>query len=488
LPELARTRRGAALWSLGPLLTLLAASAAQAQHLQPLGPVDYNPDFQLFAPADLGSFGEPPPPKEGYFLTYDRMYWTIEGLNEGTGLDLPLFRSIEHFPGGPIEPPIVPNSIMDDVPDAEHTWGNRYDLGYIVGHHGWLLSITEGFKQGQEARHGFDLVNPPIATDATITPLNYFIIPLGSVVVNFTHPPGMMDGFIDARVAETMGAGGVIVEGDEFPYRAGDTFADDVDGDGIHGPDGLDSDGDGVPDTVLGIPTDFDDLVTFLPTFDRLTSRNIVRMDSVELMKMYRCEPFHHGSVFEFYYGARYFQFRDSFDVFGTGGTLGRSNWDTRATNNLVGPQLGGRFFNKRGRWTLQAECRFLAGYNIRDIKQEGKIGGWDVVPTETPGTVLNRNGLVPSANNRPLYLNPTDFRWKHTEDQFSPVGELRVEAAYQLTKAVALKVGWTGLFVGNLARASTSVRYHLPNMGILANDHQDVFSNGVNFGVEINR
>lgn len=422
-------------WLLGPLLAIAVSSAAFAQKYQPFGPVDSYPDLQLFAPVEMGHFGERPAPREGFFFTYDRMVWAIEGLRQSTGLNLPLFRAIVNFPGGPNPAPVIGNSLNDNVPDAKFTWGNRYEFGYLIDHDGWLVSYVEGFRQRQEAQYGF----PP----GTNT--------LGSIAVIFTSAPGLMDGFIDPN---------------------GNGFADDIDGDGIHGADGLDSDGDGVPDTILGVPTDFDDAVTLLPTFETLTARNVVKLSSIELMKMYRFNPFHRGSVFELFYGARYLFFRDTFDVTADGGTLGPSNWDTRVTNNIVGPQIGGRLFNQRGRWTFQAEARFLAGYNIRNLSQNGKIAG-----------LANPGGL-----NSPFFLNPTTFRSGRQDQQFSPVGELRVSTTFNITKSMALNVGWTGTFIGNVARASSSVRYDLPNMGLLPEDHQDVFANGVTFGFVVNR
>jgi hypothetical protein len=447
------------------LFVLFGAVTGQAQHVQPFGPTDINPDFQLFAPAELGDFGERPAPAEGYFIVYERLAWAMNGIRKSTGADLPIYRSIDHFPGGPFVPPVIDDGLKEDVPDTHvFSWGNRYDLGYICDHHGWLVSIIEGLQQNQTAVYGFVDGENLDFPNSTVLNTN----PLGSIGVVFTAGGGLMDGFIDV-INNTVGnpqQGGV-----DHDNNVGDGFADDVDGDGVHGPDGLDTTGDGVPDTI-GVPTDFDDLVTFLPTFQTVTSFSVMKITGVELMKMYRFDPFHQGSVFELYYGARYLRVRDDFDVSGSGGTLGLSNWNTRVMNHIVGPQLGGRFLNRRGRWTLGIEGRFLAGYNIRNLNQDGRIAG----------------GSVAGAHNSPLFLNPTTFTHGIQDNEFSPVGELRVETNFQLTHSVALKVGWTGTYVGNIARAASSVVYNLPDMGLLANDNQEMFTNGINFGVVINR
>ena len=88
-----------------------------------------------------------------------------------------------------------------------------------------------------------------------------------------------------------------------------------------------------------------------------------------------------------------------------------------------------------------------------------------------------------------------TDFRGLGTDTHqytttFSPLGELRVNVAFQATSNVALKVGYTGIVVGNVSRASNRIDYDSVNLiGILpTNFHQTFFANGINFGVEINR
>ncbi len=72
----------------------------------------------------------------------------------------------------------------------------------------------------------------------------------------------------------------------------------------------------------------------------------------------------------------------------------------------------------------------------------------------------------------------------------FAPVGEIRVNVSYQATRSVGLKVGYTGLVMGGISRASNRVDYSGPDLiSILpGNNNQIFFANGVNFGVEINR
>ncbi len=72
----------------------------------------------------------------------------------------------------------------------------------------------------------------------------------------------------------------------------------------------------------------------------------------------------------------------------------------------------------------------------------------------------------------------------------FAPVGEIRLNVAYQVTRSIALKVGYTGLVVGNVTRASNRVDYSQVKLISIApgGTHQGLFVNGINFGVEVNR
>jgi hypothetical protein len=73
-------------------------------------------------------------------------------------------------------------------------------------------------------------------------------------------------------------------------------------------------------------------------------------------------------------------------------------------------------------------------------------------------------------------------------EEFFSPTVELRAQAAYQVTQAFALKLGYTAVFIDNISRSASNVRYELPRIGF-RNDQagdQEIFINGVNIGAEL--
>ncbi len=100
---------------------LLIAPSARAQH-DPLphdytpfiDPLAFNPDFQFFAPAELGDFGRPPEPNTGWFGAYNRMYiYVSRPDNHGA-------------------PPGGNPSTGNPYTDGDFTWGNRIDLGYMT--------------------------------------------------------------------------------------------------------------------------------------------------------------------------------------------------------------------------------------------------------------------------------------------------------------------------------------------------------------------
>ena len=439
------------------LLVVSISAVASAQKLQPFGPVEYTHDLQPFKMFELRNFESGPDLNEGFFFSYDKLSWSYPGERHTVGSTTAVFRSIDYFPGSPNPPTLVPNNITDGAPDAKFAAGERYEFGYLVGQHGWLASVLDGPEANDINTLGFGAANPT-----------------GSVAILFNAPVGYFNGFSDVINAtvgtgEQGGVSRIDANGDGIPD--GDGFADDRDDDNRHGPDGNDPMNTDTPGPVAG-PTDFDDLVTFLPTFQTVTMRNYTRLRGIELMKMYRFKPRNGGGVLEFYYGARYVKFRDNFRVDTTGGTLGTSFWDTTMSNNLVGPQLGFKYQKGRGRWTMNSQGRFLFGYNVQDWDQSGQVG----------------SNIVAGAHNSPLFFNPHAFKHGRQEQNFSPMAEMRLEASYQLTQAISFKLGWTGTYIGNVRRASTSVNYTLPNMGFVDNGTQDIFINGANIGFEINR
>ncbi len=85
--------------------------------------------------------------------------------------------------------------------------------------------------------------------------------------------------------------------------------------------------------------------------------------------------------------------------------------------------------------------------------------------------------------------MGPTTFTHADHIQEFTPAVELRAEAWYQLTRAVSVRAGWTGLWMDNIARSSNMINYQVPGMGIRSQfNRQDVFVHGWNLGLIVNR
>jgi hypothetical protein len=378
------------------LLVLLAGSAVYGQGLA---------GMQLFAPADVSSYGRGPQPNEGFFFSYDILYWTISQPRVSTvgkeGLTRTTYRVIPEGESPDDYVVIQHNTLDTGQLGADFTLGNRFEFGRITNNQGWMVSIYQMQDLGQSSiTSNVDVV----FDEAAFGPLSLYIL----------------DGYVQ--------------------------------------------------DTSL---------IGALPvTFSNVLIENSVSTWGIEADYVGRSEELHHGGYFEWFIGPRYIEFDDTFLVNAVGGVLANSNWTTEAQNHIIGGQIGGRFFKKRGRWMLSTEGRFLAGLNCQNIRQYGLLGS----QLDPPG------GL-----GEPLVMGPTEIYHSEFIRQWTPGAELRVEARYQITRSVTFRAGWTGIWLNNVARASEMIDYTLdPNnnyMGIVRGMNNDnVFINGVTIGIDINR
>jgi hypothetical protein len=225
---------------------------------------------------------------------------------------------------------------------------------------------------------------------------------------------------------------------------------------------------------VIVVVKDFDDLHEFNIFFDSVAIHNHTETDGVELMWTHDITNDHYmakhkNNRISISGGVRFLRLHDRFNVDAAGSILHDAVWNTAFTNQIVGPQVAFSWVNQRQRWRLATDMRFLFGYNVADWEQDGLMGF----------------GLVPGGLNQPLYARPTAFSHGLREQDFSPVGELRVHASYHFTKAFALKAGYTGSYIGNIRRAAPSVLYRLPDMGYKDAGTQQIVINGFDLGVE---
>jgi hypothetical protein len=224
--------------------------------------------------------------------------------------------------------------------------------------------------------------------------------------------------------------------------------------------------------------------------FDEVTQQNITTINGVDLSRFYRAPRLHHGGYYEVIYGVRWFQLYDAYIVnarnFGVQrefiNPLEDSTWSNVVQNNLVGPEIGLRWFRQNGRWVTSVDARFLAAANFQNVKMRTNLGN------EIAGVILDNaaeEGVVLPRQFLGLGTDQHDFA-----TTFAPTGELRVNVAYNVTSKVALKVGYTGLIAGGITRASNRIDYSQDKLITIlqGNEHQVFWVNGLNFGVEVNR
>lgn len=397
------------------LFVILMASPLLGQG--PLG-------MQLFAPADLSTYGGSIEPNEGYFFQFDGMYWTISTPKTRL-IGFPgLTRTVSYgpHPTGPLDP-FSDERIETSTLDTgglmnQFSVGNRFEFGRIEDRDGWLMSIYQVRGQGQT--------------------LNY-----SQADVVFQDPP---QGSRGTHLLE----GPVPLDPPNYPTNPLVVARD-------------------LPVTLYGI-----------------TMTQQTTTWGVEASYLCRLMTCHSGGTFEVFGGARYLEFDDSFGIQAgndPGGHtvpsfLANSSWYTDSDNHIIGPQIGARWFKKRGRWMFSTEGRFMAGLNCQNVHQSVNLG---------PN--LNSGGNQTSLIYTPAVMGPTVAVADAYARVFTPLMELRLEGRYQLTRAISFHAGWTGFWMDNIARANGLINYTVPAMGIdMANNKQNVLVNGLTIGFDVNR
>ncbi len=521
------------------LLATLLATAAEAQG--PLvsefdGLYDGH-DLQFFRPTDLDFEGRPFRRDAGFFFRYDKLSWSFTGERTRVGLDefsSATTNPVRVFddggilvPSDPMDPDSDPiflpgvevilaapqrmNALSTAPPDSAFAWGERYEFGHFQDDDGWLIGILDGPEARSNVTFGYGFTpldetstggisggaGPGLESRFPGGP-DQLINPLGSVLVVFNvptltdingnevldifgNPIGLMHGYIDFMegVGEgPAGAPGGVSQGDRLTdgVADGDGIADDIDRDGQFGSNGFDTEDPGEEPDVLGggTPHDLGDLVPLPTSWQTLQVRNFTETQGIEIMKTYRLPNKHRMAKHQnnnvvISYGARYLRLNDNFILNGEGGVLGTSSIDTLIENHIVGPQIAMSWQHQRGKFLWDFNGRCLFGYNVQNWGQTAALG----------------EDLVPGQVNSPLFFGPTYSTHGRQDNDFSPVAEMRVQLSYQLTNALALKLGYNALLVDNIRRAAQQIDYTLPNVGLLDGGTSEIFINGVNFGFE---
>ena len=125
------------IWLLSLAIVLVSAAQAAAQKYQPFGPLEYHHDLDPFAPFDGEPFGNDPELHEGYFANYDRLYWVPTSPSV---MDIGANGQTQTFNNGTVLE-TYSNSIDTGYLRNLGGWGNRWEVGYVDGNEGWIISV-----------------------------------------------------------------------------------------------------------------------------------------------------------------------------------------------------------------------------------------------------------------------------------------------------------------------------------------------------------
>ena len=357
------------------LMVLGLAGTAAAQRFQPfIDPGYFDPDFQFFAPAEVGDFGGKDIKNTGVYFAYDRLYLNLTRPEDEPSLFSPF--------------------------EGDFSWGNRYEIGYMT-----------------EEDTGWQAIHEHYIADQTL---------------------------------------------EVFQERL-DRFNDDDDQAG------------GDPDPI------FSDRNPRI--YNLRTTLNSARYSSIELNKVWRRKDFHYGGILEPVIGFRAMTFRDqyirdSYTRFDE--TVLPPGQPDPATpnvegeyeqlltnqaffdNRMFGGQLGARYFNQTGHWMLSAEVRVFALANFQVLER--------ITETElTRYTMLGGDPELVLLSEVHEFDNATQFVWG---------GEVRAEAAYELTRDISLRFGMLFIDLGQGIGRGNNFRHN----------NQDVQMVGLTMGFQINR
>ena len=354
-------------------IVLGLSTAVYGQRFQPfIDPGYFEPDFQWFAPAEVGDFGGKDFANTGIYFDYDKLYLNCTRPEGEPSLRSPY--------------------------DGDFSWGNRYEIGYMT-----------------EEDTGWQAV------------LQHYVVDEALLV---------------------------------FQERIDRNNEDD-------------DQAGGTPDPI------FQDRNP--RSLNLRTTLNYARFSSIELNKVWRRKPFHHGGILEPLIGARVMSFRDqyirdSYRRFAetiTGQPLPGvpdvngpfEDFETNEAlfyNQMFGGQVGARIFNQFGHWLLSAEVRMFGLVNFQELENINR---------------LNRVRYTAVAGDVELQLNSETHTFENNT-QFVWGGEVRAEAAYEVTRDVSFRFGLLFIDLGQGIGRGNTLRF----------DNQDVVMTGLTAGLTINR
>ena len=387
----------------------------------------------------------------GFFFRYDRLYSSFSSPGGVRDIGDPFEEGSFIANGIPTE---FRNSLDDAFINDDFDFnGNRIEFGFLDGPggrcgSGWVASILwidQDYNSPQSGRRD---------DNGTLIANSGYVL--------FADPTGMMLGFASA------------LDGN------GDEIDADVNGNYVYGRDGVDLGTldpatnlfvppfDGIVDAAA--PQDNGDLVSFVPVYDRLSARVDTRASGLALSRLRDsrvggCR----GGCFKWLLGVRYINIKERFSLVGLGSDIYEEmRLNARTKNFIIGPEIGMCVGRSTGPWSLSGQLRFTAGANFLRSRQSANFIAADT--GQTRDVPLNLFSYGTSNNDE--------------EESFSAIVEWRADAAYALSRYWLLRIGYTGMLIGEVGRAS-DITYRIPDLGI-AGDRSDLYIHALTLGAEL--
>ncbi len=451
------------------LATILATACAatvpaRASDWMPLLPDQDFYNFQLFAPPNLDSYSMYKDASEGIFFNYDRLY---------LGITVPRVVPVGNtafFPVEPLNPNVAQQlntanggfagvviygtdqfnlSLDTSWMRTKMSWGNRYEGGWIYDGRGMMFSYWDSGPQGQEFTtvNEYALNTPEQefsqVTETSTATIGGVATPLVTTTIESISPPPdhvISQHFRQANETRIQSGGAAWLirrdlgrrgSGSTVRFGLGPRFIQLADRYSI----GYQSFQYGFNSSPGG---DIDNTITQTPG----GSVETITGQGASLIGL-------------------------------TGGSqLQDGHWETYTSNNVAGPEFSLHFEATEGRWTFLSDFRFTGGFNWQNMIYRGSnfpasLSADYFRSTFTTADVFTADGTAQTnVVGSPLYVQVFGLGQQNgtniAEHQFTftPIGEWRFGTEFRVSQAILLRAGYTGMWMGQIARASSNTAY----------------------------
>lgn len=423
-------------------------------------------DFQLFAPPDLGDYSIYHTPSEGIFFNYDRLY---------LGITVPRVVPVgntDFFPVEPLNPNVAQQlnsanggfagiviygtdqfnlNLNSSWLRTKMSWGNRYEGGWIYDDRGLLFSYWDSGPQSQSFttinEYAINTPEQDFTQDSATSAATVggVAVPIITTTIVSTSPPPdhvISQNFTQANNTRIQSGGAAWIIRRELGRR-------------------------GSGSTVrFGMG----------PRFIQLEDRYSINYQSYQ----YAFNTSPGGDITNNIVGDAAGNIQNvtgggtSLTGLTGGSKLQDGGWETYSANNIVGPEFSLHFESTRGRWTFLSDFKFTGGFNWQNMLYRGSnfpasLSADYVRSTFETATTFSATSTTNTpvvVQGQPLYVQVFGLGQKNATNAaehqftFTPIGEWRLGTEFRVSQAVLLRAGYTGMWMGQIARASSNTDY----------------------------